>query len=104
MSVLGWIVLGLIAGFIASKIVNRSGQGFLLDIALGIVGAVIGGFLFTTLAGWRGFLLRTLCGFYSYVPWQACIPGRTPHPQFARLARTGQEPFNRTSLPRTWQT
>jgi uncharacterized membrane protein YeaQ/YmgE (transglycosylase-associated protein family) len=36
MSVIGWIILGLIAGFIASKIVNRVGQGFWLDIALGI--------------------------------------------------------------------
>jgi len=47
MSIIGWIVLGLIAGFIGSKIVNKSGQGFLLDIALGIVGAVVGGFLFS---------------------------------------------------------
>jgi uncharacterized membrane protein YeaQ/YmgE (transglycosylase-associated protein family) len=36
----------LIAGFIGSKIVNRQGQGFWLDIALGIVGALVGGFLF----------------------------------------------------------
>ena len=49
MSLLAWIVLGLLAGFIASKIVNKSGEGVLLDIALGIVGAVIGGFLFQTL-------------------------------------------------------
>jgi uncharacterized membrane protein YeaQ/YmgE (transglycosylase-associated protein family) len=49
MSVLGWIILGLIAGFIASKIVNRSGQGLLLDIVLGIVGAVVGGYLFTAI-------------------------------------------------------
>jgi len=48
MSLLAWIVLGLLAGFIASKIVNKSGEGALLDIALGIVGAVIGGFLFQT--------------------------------------------------------
>src|ERR1035438_2175958 len=47
MSFLAWIVLGLIAGFIASKIVNRSGEGFFLDIVLGIVGAVVGGWLFT---------------------------------------------------------
>ncbi len=46
MSFLAWIVLGLIAGFIASKIVNRSGEGFFLDIILGIVGAVVGGWLF----------------------------------------------------------
>ena len=47
MSILAWIVLGLIAGFIASKIVNKSGEGVFLDILLGIVGAVIGGWLFT---------------------------------------------------------
>ena len=46
MSIIGWIVLGLIAGFIASKIVNRAGEGFLMDIVLGIVGAVVGGFIF----------------------------------------------------------
>jgi len=47
MSILGWIILGLVAGFIGSKIVNKEGQGFLLDIALGVVGAIVGGFLFT---------------------------------------------------------
>lgn len=46
MSVLAWIILGLIAGFIASKIVNRTGSGILLDIVIGIVGAVIGGYIF----------------------------------------------------------
>lgn len=46
MSIIGWIVLGLIAGFIASKIVNKRGEGLVLDIILGIVGAVVGGWLF----------------------------------------------------------
>ena len=46
MGILSWIMLGLIAGFIGSKIVESQGQGFWLDIALGIVGAVVGGFLF----------------------------------------------------------
>jgi len=46
MSFLAWVVLGLIAGFIGSKIVNRTGEGFFLDIVLGIVGAVVGGWLF----------------------------------------------------------
>jgi uncharacterized membrane protein YeaQ/YmgE (transglycosylase-associated protein family) len=46
MSILAWIVLGLIAGFIGSKIVNKSGEGLILDIVLGIVGAVLGGWLF----------------------------------------------------------
>jgi uncharacterized membrane protein YeaQ/YmgE (transglycosylase-associated protein family) len=47
MSIVVWLILGLIAGFIASKIVNQSGEGLLLDIVLGIVGAVVGGFLFS---------------------------------------------------------
>ena len=47
MSYLAWIVLGLIAGFIGSKIVNKTGVGVLLDIILGIVGAFVGGWLFT---------------------------------------------------------
>jgi uncharacterized membrane protein YeaQ/YmgE (transglycosylase-associated protein family) len=46
MSIIAWIVLGLIAGFIASKIVNKSGEGLVLDIILGIVGALVGGWLF----------------------------------------------------------
>jgi uncharacterized membrane protein YeaQ/YmgE (transglycosylase-associated protein family) len=46
MSIIVWIVLGLIAGFIASKLVNKSGDGMLLDIVLGIVGATVGGWLF----------------------------------------------------------
>ena len=46
MSILAWIVLGLSAGFIGSKLVNKSGEGFFLDIVLGIVGAVVGGWVF----------------------------------------------------------
>lgn len=47
MSIIAWIVLGLIAGFVASQVVNRSGEGLILDIVLGIVGAFVGGYLFT---------------------------------------------------------
>ena len=46
MGIISWIILGLIAGFIGSKIVNRQGQGFWLDIVLGIIGALVGGYLF----------------------------------------------------------
>ena len=49
MSFLAWIVLGLISGFIASKIVNKSGKGLLMDFVLGIVGAVVGGWIFNTI-------------------------------------------------------
>ena len=46
MSFLAWIVLGLIAGFIGSKLVNKTGEGLIRDVLLGIVGAIVGGFLF----------------------------------------------------------
>jgi len=49
MSILGWLILGLIAGFIASRIVDHHGSGILLDIVLGIVGALVGGWIFTAL-------------------------------------------------------
>ena len=48
MSIIAWIILGLIAGFIASKIVNRTGEGLIRDILLGVVGALVGGWLFRT--------------------------------------------------------
>ncbi len=47
MSIIGWLILGLVAGFIASKLVNKSGEGLVLDIVLGVIGAVVGGYLFT---------------------------------------------------------
>lgn len=62
MSLLAWIVLGLVAGFVASKIVNKSGEGFVLDIVLGIVGAVAGGWFFNAfgLAGVTGLNLYSV--------------------------------------------
>jgi len=67
MSVLGWIVLGLIAGFIASKIVHGKGQGFFLNIVLGVVGALVGGWLF------RFFGETGLTGFSLYSMFVAII-------------------------------
>ena len=49
MSIVGWLILGLIAGFIGSKIVNKNGEGLVFDIVLGVLGAVVGGYLFTLL-------------------------------------------------------
>ncbi len=62
MSIIGWIILGLIAGFIASKIVNKSGSGIVIDIVLGVVGAVVGGFLFNTFGavGVTGFNIYSM--------------------------------------------
>ena len=61
MSIIGCIVLGLIAGFIASKIVNKTGESMILDLVLGVVGAIVGGFVFAQFgaSGLSGF------GIYS---------------------------------------
>jgi uncharacterized membrane protein YeaQ/YmgE (transglycosylase-associated protein family) len=62
MSLLAWAVLGLLAGFIGSKIVNKRGEGVIIDIVLGIVGAIAGGFVFNALGapGVNGLNLYSL--------------------------------------------
>jgi uncharacterized membrane protein YeaQ/YmgE (transglycosylase-associated protein family) len=62
MGIIAWIVLGLIAGFIASKIVNHTGSGILMDIVLGVVGALAGGFVFSLFgaAGVTGFNIYSM--------------------------------------------
>ena len=62
MSFIAWIVLGLIAGFVGSKIVNKRGEGLLRDILLGVIGAVVGGWLFHAFgaAGVTGLNLYSL--------------------------------------------
>jgi uncharacterized membrane protein YeaQ/YmgE (transglycosylase-associated protein family) len=63
MGIIAWLVLGLISGFIASKVVNKRGEGLVMDIVLGIVGALVGGFIANNLfgiAGVTGFDLRSV--------------------------------------------
>jgi uncharacterized membrane protein YeaQ/YmgE (transglycosylase-associated protein family) len=62
MSFVAWIILGLLAGFIGSKLVNKRGEGMVLDVLLGIVGALVGGWLFNRFgaAGVTGLNLYSL--------------------------------------------
>ena len=62
MSFLSWIVLGALAGWIGSMIVNRTGEGLLRDIVLGIVGGLVGGWLFAAMGttGVTGFNVWSL--------------------------------------------
>ena len=46
MSLIAWVIVGLIAGWLGSMIVNRRGEGAILDILLGVVGSFLGGYLF----------------------------------------------------------
>jgi uncharacterized membrane protein YeaQ/YmgE (transglycosylase-associated protein family) len=84
MTIIGWIILGLIAGFIASKLVNREGQGFILDIVLGIVGALVGGFIFAEVgaAGITGFniwsMFVAIIGAVIVLVLYHAISGRRP--------------------------
>jgi uncharacterized membrane protein YeaQ/YmgE (transglycosylase-associated protein family) len=84
MSILAWMVLGLIAGFVASKIVNKTGEGVVLDIALGVVGALAGGWLLnqfgqpgvTGLDVWS--LLVAVIGAVTLLVLYHAIVGRAP--------------------------
>jgi uncharacterized membrane protein YeaQ/YmgE (transglycosylase-associated protein family) len=67
MSLLGWIIFGLITGFVGSRVVNRRGEGCLLNIVLGIVGACVGGFIFTSIGG------NGITGFDLYSMFVAII-------------------------------
>ncbi len=67
MGIIAWLILGLIAGFIASKIVNHTGSGVIVDILLGIVGAMVGGWLFSTLGA------TPVTGFNLYSMFVAVI-------------------------------
>jgi uncharacterized membrane protein YeaQ/YmgE (transglycosylase-associated protein family) len=62
MSILGWIVLGLLAGWLAGVLVKGSGYGVIGDIILGILGALVGGWITSSLMGVdvTGFNLQSL--------------------------------------------
>jgi hypothetical protein len=44
MGIISWIIFGLITGWVASEIVNKTGSGMMMDIALGVIGAIVSGF------------------------------------------------------------
>ena len=69
MGFIAWIILGLISGFVASKLVNHSGSGLLLDLVIGIVGALLGGFIGAKLG------LGGLENFWSLWTWLLAIVG-----------------------------
>ena len=67
MSFLGWIFFGLITGFIASRIVNRQGEGCMVNIALGLVGAVVGGAIFRELTNFDAFRFNLVSMFVAII-------------------------------------
>jgi uncharacterized membrane protein YeaQ/YmgE (transglycosylase-associated protein family) len=59
-SLLGWILIGLIAGWLTGKVTRGAGYGCLADVIIGMVGAVIGGWIFAQLGIWGGGFLFSL--------------------------------------------
>ena len=86
MSLVAWIIVGLLAGFVAGRLVNRQGQGVVMDNVLGVVGAVMGGWLFTKFGmaggGVKGFdlysLLVATVGAVVLLMGYHAISGRVP--------------------------
>ncbi|HEY2445636.1 MAG TPA: GlsB/YeaQ/YmgE family stress response membrane protein [Rhizomicrobium sp.] len=67
MSILGWIVFGLITGFIASRIVNKRGEGCIVNIVLGLVGSLVGGFIFRQLTEFDVFRFNLVSMFVAII-------------------------------------
>jgi uncharacterized membrane protein YeaQ/YmgE (transglycosylase-associated protein family) len=70
MGIIAWMVLGLIAGLIASKLTGGRSQGLILTCVIGIVGALAGGWLATKL-----FHIHSLQGFFNLSTWITAIVG-----------------------------
>jgi len=86
MIVLGWVLFGALTGWIASKVVNRRGEGCMVNTALGLLGAVVGGFIFRQLTGFRyeyhGFFtsmfVAVLGAILVLIVYHAVTDSRTP--------------------------
>ena len=92
MSIGTWVVVGLVAGFLASKFVVRTGDGLLRDLGLGIAGAVVGGFVFRILTttdsnglSFPGLLMALAGAAAALVVYHRYFP-RAPEPKRVRRA------------------
>jgi uncharacterized membrane protein YeaQ/YmgE (transglycosylase-associated protein family) len=82
MSIIIWLFIGLLAGFLGSKIVNKSGDGVVLDIILGLVGSFVGGFLFSLIGVHAGgvigsIIVATIGAIIVLVIYHKLIRGRS---------------------------
>lgn len=86
MGILSWILVGLIAGWLADMVMKGKGQGVLFNIVLGVVGALVGGFVASSLFGApdpiNGFNIGTLfvafLGAVITIAVMRALPGRSP--------------------------
>lgn len=84
MSILAWIILGLIAGFLASHFMGRGGYGLVGDIVVGILGSVVGGRLASRFLGidvtgldLTSIVVAVVGAIILIVLFRALVPGRS---------------------------
>ena len=84
MSILGWAIFGMITGFVASKIVNRRGEGCIVNMVLGLVGALFGGAIFRGISDFDMFRFNLTSMFVAILGaiivlflWHAVTGSRT---------------------------
>jgi uncharacterized membrane protein YeaQ/YmgE (transglycosylase-associated protein family) len=80
---LAWLVVGLVAGFLAGQVMKGGGYGVIGDIVMGIIGAFVGGFLFSFLmpgssAGLIGSIVVAFIGACLFIALVRALPGRSP--------------------------
>jgi len=67
MSIIGWIIFRAITGWLASLIVNKRGEGCIVNIAIGLVGALVGGFIFRALTNFDVFRFNLTSMFVAII-------------------------------------
>jgi uncharacterized membrane protein YeaQ/YmgE (transglycosylase-associated protein family) len=81
--ILAWLIVGLVAGFLAGQVMKGGGYGVLGDIVMGIIGAFVGGFLFSLLlpgssVGLIGSIVVAFIGAVIFIAIVRALPGRSP--------------------------
>jgi uncharacterized membrane protein YeaQ/YmgE (transglycosylase-associated protein family) len=81
--ILAWLIVGLVAGFLAGQVMKGGGYGLIGDIVMGIVGAFVGGLLFGFLmpgssAGLLGSIIVAFIGACLFIALVRALPGRSP--------------------------
>jgi uncharacterized membrane protein YeaQ/YmgE (transglycosylase-associated protein family) len=81
--ILAWLIVGLVAGFLAGQVMKGGGYGVIGDIVMGIIGAFVGGFLFSFLmpgssAGLIGSIVVAFIGAVIFIAIVRALPGRSP--------------------------
>jgi uncharacterized membrane protein YeaQ/YmgE (transglycosylase-associated protein family) len=81
--ILAWLIVGLVAGFLAGQVMKGGGYGLIGDIVMGIVGAFVGGLLFGFLmpgssAGLIGSIVVAFIGACLFIALVRALPGRSP--------------------------